>query len=206
MQAKPFDLPIPLAKGLMSLLPTRPFAKGVEILMRRMEHRHPRLFRNLSRLEQAVVHIEPSDMPHEFVLRFGGGGKTTLSVDEFLTSPPTAHIKGTTEALLDMLEGREDGDMLFFNRRLIVEGPTETVVGLRNTLDREGLHVMDDIASLFGPFARPVAKAAELADKVTTRLKLRLQRGHAALHENDALKAEVSALKDRLGRLEKDVA
>jgi predicted lipid carrier protein YhbT len=68
-------------------------------------------------------------------------------------SRKTAHdarIAGTFLTLLDMVDGRLDGDALFFTRDLIIEGDTEAVVVLRNALDDLEGSVADDIAAAFG--------------------------------------------------------
>lgn len=46
-----------------------------------------------------------------------------------------ATIRGPVEPLLDLMEGRADGDALFFSRRLKIEGSMDAVVSLRNALD-----------------------------------------------------------------------
>ena len=52
-------------------------------------------------------------------------------------APRDAYIKGNLDILLNLLEGRIDGDALFFTRGLVITGDTAAIVGLRNTLDRE---------------------------------------------------------------------
>lgn len=63
-----------------------------------------------------------------------------------------ARIAGTVLTLLDMIDGRLDGDALFFSRDLLVEGDTEAVVCLRNSLDDVEGSIATDIANIFkGP-------------------------------------------------------
>lgn len=52
--------------------------------------------------------------------------------------------------LLGMIDGRYDGDALFFTRDLSVQGDTEAVVCLRNALDDMEGSVADDVAAFFG--------------------------------------------------------
>ena len=49
-----------------------------------------------------------------------------------------------------MVDGRLDGDALFFSRDLQVSGDTEAVVSLRNALDDLEGSVADDVAAVFG--------------------------------------------------------
>lgn len=65
-----------------------------------------------------------------------------------------ARIAGSFLTLLDMVDGRLDGDALFFSRDLIVEGDTEATVCLRNALDDLEGSIADDIADMLGPPGR----------------------------------------------------
>ena len=62
-----------------------------------------------------------------------------------------ARIAGTFLTLLDVVDGRLDGDALFFNRALTVEGDTDAAVCLRNALDDLEGSIADDVAAMFGP-------------------------------------------------------
>ena len=62
--------------------------------------------------------------------------------------------------LLGMIDGRYDGDALFFTRDLIVEGDTEAVVCLRNALDDVEGSVADDVATFFGALGKRILKIA----------------------------------------------
>lgn len=69
-----------------------------------------------------------------------------------------ARIAGTFLTLLEMVDGRADGDALFFSRDLMVEGDTEAVVVLRNALDDLDGSIADDLAAFAGPPGRIVLK------------------------------------------------
>lgn len=161
--------PIPLfaLRAAMTMMPSAMLRHGLDIVLRRMENRHPSLFRNLALLQPAMVTVEPTDLPHRFSLIIGGGEARLelLQPADSDTIPhcPNGHavIRGSLAALLDMLEGRTDGDTLFFSRHLIISGDTGTIVGLRNTLDREDISLAEDFLSLLGPFSTPAAKILE---------------------------------------------
>ncbi len=157
----------PLSRAAMRIAPGSVLQRGIDILMGRMRRAHPRLFKNLERLETARVRVEPSDVPHRFVLRFGKGG-ASLRVED---SEGDACIRGKLEALIGLLEGRADGDKLFFSRDLEITGNTHVVVALRNTLDREEIDLLEDVLALSGPFA-PAARAAfSFADALARRVR-----------------------------------
>ena len=200
------SLPTPLARGFMRLMPASVLAQLVAVLMRKMEHRHPRLFRNLARLDRAVVFIEPSDIPHRFALRIGVPAPSVEVLGD-TAETPDACIKGNLDALLNLLEGRIDGDMMFFARDILISGDISVIVALRNTLDREEINLLDDIASLGGPFARPVKNVAHVLGRIGARVRGRIQElgrdeGESRLAaECESLRGELEALKVRVERM-----
>jgi predicted lipid carrier protein YhbT len=201
-------IPTPLARFAMRALPAGALQRMIDALLRRMRSTHPRLFKNLERLDAAVVLVEPTDVPHRFALAFGGG-KASLTVATSDEVECDAAIKGSLSALLDMLEGRSDGDQLFFSRDIEISGNTAVVVALRNTLDREEIDLMEDITSLFGPFAQPARRAIILADMVAQRVQehmtVRASSCSCSGHEGEceALREELQELKERLAMYEK---
>jgi len=164
-------LPIPLARVALRLMPPSFLARAVAIIVRRMETRHPKLFQNLGRLDPALAYLEPTDLPHRFGLRMGAGQVSFFLVGPDEAEEPNARIAGSLEALIDMLEGREDGDALFFSRDIQVTGDTTIIVGLRNTLDREEISLYDEVTSLCGPFAGAAGVAMQVADKAARRIR-----------------------------------
>ena len=197
----------------LSAIPGPVLARLVALLTRTMRRRHPRLVDNFHRLDPAVLHVAPTDLPHRFALIFGGG-RMDLRVSRSVTPPPAdATIRGSLRALIDLLEGRIDGDSLFFSRDIQITGSTAVIVAVRNTLDREEIALRDEIASLFGPLERPARLAARRIDAVVGRTHARIVAVHARLHaadapprdlaaDCDALRAEVNALKTRLAKLD----
>ena len=153
-------LPAPFARRAMMLMPPPVLRHGIRVLMRRMERRHPRLFDNLARMEAATIRIEPLDLPHRFLLRLGGNHPTLQWLDGTDAHvPATAMVKGKLQALLDLLEGRNDSDAMFFRRDIVIGGDTSVVVALRNALDRDPLDLFEDVTSIFGSFASLARRA-----------------------------------------------
>jgi predicted lipid carrier protein YhbT len=77
--------------------------------------------------------------------------------------PAAATIRGNLRDLLALLEGRMDGDALFFSGTLSVEGDIEAVLMLRNALDGAEIDVLRDLASAFGPAAGVLQRAFGLS-------------------------------------------
>lgn len=173
-------VPLALAKLALTAAPPSVVARTTEIVVQRIRRRHPKLFANLAKLSKAVVFFEPTDAaPYRFALTLG-----QVPVRFFVLASheqhdqPDATISGSLQDLIAMLEGREDGDTLFFSRAIQVVGDTSVIVGLRNTLDREEIALRDEILSLFGPFAKPAATLLSLADTLGTRLYKRMKTIH----------------------------
>jgi len=94
--------------------------------------------------------VDPVNLPFAFLLRLETDG---MSLDACRRGRPPEHdarIAGTFLNLLDMVDGRLDGDSLFFSRDLQVSGDTEAVVSLRNALDDVEGSLADDVAALYG--------------------------------------------------------
>lgn len=73
-----------------------------------------------------------------------------------------AAVSATFSDLLALLEGRVDGDALFFLGRLRFRGDTETILAVRNALEDARLDVEELGAGAFGPLApmiRPMIRA-----------------------------------------------
>jgi predicted lipid carrier protein YhbT len=201
--------PIILARGMIGMMPPPLLERGAAVLMRKMRRNHPDLFRNLAALDRTTLRIEPTDLPHRFVLSFGEK-PPTLALARAGDPPANATLKGSLESLLALLEGRIDSDALFFTREIVITGDTSAVVALRNTLDRETIALLDEATSLFGPFARVGRSAVLRWEGRAERFRDRLaalprpasepERDLAA--EFDALRAEIETLKSRLAKQE----
>lgn len=174
-------LPVPLARAVMAFMPPAALARCVKVIVRRMEGRHPKLFKNLARLDPALVHLVPTDLPHRFALRMGSDQVSFFVLQEE-TETPDAQVSGRLESLIDMLEGRADGDTLFFSRDIDVTGDTSVIVGLRNTLDREEINLYEEVISLCGPFAPQAGFILSFLDRAAHRVKDRVSLIHEEIH------------------------
>lgn len=126
-------------------------------LLRILASRHPRAFAALAELPDARLLIDPVDAPAALLLRVGP--RLSLRVSD-RGVPADATVRGPCAQLLDLLEGRIDGDALFFRRELTIEGDTALILALRNTLDGEEMDLFADVAASAGPLrhALPLAR------------------------------------------------
>jgi predicted lipid carrier protein YhbT len=116
------------------------------------------------------------DLPFGFRLRLSKAPRLTATPkDTAKDTVPTATIRGPLATLIRLLEGRLDGDALFFPRDLMVEGNMEAVVTLRNAVDGAGIDLMEDLIQAFGPFRRPARMVAGGALSVFARMERDLE-------------------------------
>ena len=161
--------PVLLAGLVLPPLPPvflQPALSAAHAVMRR---RHSGVVERLAGLGDTLIAIDPVDLPMVFLLRPGGACPGLSAARD--GAGATATIRGPLRALIDLLEGRVDGDALFFSRDLVIEGDTEAVLMLRNAVDSEVIDVLDDLTSVFGPLAGPARKVAEGALAIFSRLE-----------------------------------
>jgi len=151
----------------MPLAFLQPVLDAAMVVMRR---RHAGLFARLADLAGTTFLIDPVDLPFCFLLRAAPTASRLVAVDKSGgEAAPTATIRGPLVVLIRLLEGKLDGDALFFSRDLVVEGHTEAVVMLRNAIDGAGIDLLEDMLSALGPLARPVEIMATGAAAVLAR-------------------------------------
>lgn len=207
------ELPARLAGLALRPMPPKALEPLLGLAMRLVERRHPRLIERLAEMAPARVIIEPRDTHHRFLIDIAEGDKPVRLMLAQEEDEAQATISGRLATLIDLMEGRIDGDSLFFTRELTVTGDTALIVALRNTLDGEEISLLDDVLAFLGPFAEPAARLVALADDVAKRLAVaagdKLRAVHDLAHDHrdphaeaESLKSEVAALKSRLAKLE----
>ena len=146
------------ALGHVPLFALRPLcARLIVSLM----HRHPELFDRLGEHRDKGFLIDPVDLP--FVLLLHPGAARPQLVPHDRAAPPSfdAAIIGPLEKLIDLINGEEDGDALFFSRELRIEGDTEAVLALRNAIDNVEIDLLCEIEELLGPLTSPARAARQ---------------------------------------------
>lgn len=186
--------------GGFALRPLPPFLlqPALAAAMSAMRRRHPDVFARLEPLGDAEFLVDPTDLPFCFRLRLGARGPSLAALRrEDGPQAARAAIRGPLPMLIDLLEGRIDGDAAFFARGLTVEGDMEAVVALRNAVDSAEIDLAADFLTLLGPLAGPGRRLLPLADAVAAR----------AARDLEALRDLLTApLTTRIEALEREVA
>lgn len=159
----PPPLPVMLAGLALGPLPPALLQPGASVAMALAMRRHPGLFERLDELGSRAVLIDPVELPVRFLLRAGGGAPALTVLGRADGIEADATIRGPLLGLIDLLEGRLDGDALFFSRELAIEGDTEAVIALRNAIDDAEIDLLDDILAPLGPLAAPARTLAQRA-------------------------------------------
>ncbi len=168
-----------------------------------VRRRHPDILDRLSAYPDAVVGIDPVDLPFTLVLEPIPGQPRLSVCRDFDDLRPTAVIRGPLRMLFDLCEGRIDGDAAFFSRQLVIEGDTEVVLALRNAVDGAGIDLEADFAATVGPLAAPLRRATRVGGWLFERLSRDMSLVRSAivgpaLRGADAQSARISELEAEL--------
>lgn len=120
---------------------------------------HPELFARLGVHARKRFMVDPIDLPFVLILSPDNNRPTLRAYRRYEKPVHDAGIAGKFFNLLDMIDGSQDGDALFFTRDLRVSGDTEAVVALRNALDDFEGSALESVIGSFGPLAKPAALA-----------------------------------------------
>lgn len=121
----------------------RPPELALTATLRRLARRRPDLFERLGAARSACIVIAPSELPVCFRLSPSGADgrvRVTRSDDREIAA---ARISGPLLTLLALFDGGDDADSAFFSRRIQIDGDTEAVVALHNTLEAAELTLAD---------------------------------------------------------------
>ena len=169
-RGKPPPLSPVLLAGLMARpLPPQLLQPVLDAVFAALTRRHPGLFERLSGLNAPVFLIDPIDLPLVFVLD-ANPHHPRLTAARESDGRATATIRGPLLKLIDLLEGRVDGDALFFSRALSIQGDTEAVVALRNAVDDADIDLRGDLLASLGPLGGPLRHALGLGGSLYARL------------------------------------
>ena len=213
--SSPRTVPAPFSPVLIAGLALRPLPAAalqpaVDLAFGLLRRRHPRLFQRLGAQAQARFLIEPVDLPFRFLLAPDPAAPALRVLGPAAAPGATATIRGPLSVLVDLLEGRLDGDALFFARELAIEGDTEAVVALRNAVDGAGIDLIADLLAPLGPLAAPAARLVRAARGAMAAAAADVERLRAAaiqpaLARADRESARIRALESRLAELERRV-
>lgn len=129
-------------------------------LIRAIGTNRPEIFNRLEGHHHKWFVIDPVNLPFLLCLRPDPRHPELKSCRKHRSPVAEGRISGSFLTLLGMIDGRYDGDALFFSRDMCVEGDTEAIVCLRNALDDVDGSIADDIADFFGKAGRRFLKIA----------------------------------------------
>lgn len=152
--------PVLIAGFVARPLPPVMLEPILALALRAIERRHPGMFERLAGLDRPSYLIDPVDLPFVFVLTPDPLLPELHAYEDAAGIVATATIRGPLLALVDLLEGRVDGDALFFSRDLVIEGDTGAVVALRNAVDGAEINLIEDVLAMLGPLSRPARVVA----------------------------------------------
>lgn len=139
---------------LLAPLPLPVLQPALRRIASHVVRERPELFDRLGPHHNKCFLLDPTNLPFAVVLRPNPDHVVMKAVRRDRSVQHDACIRGSFLTLLDMVDGRLDGDALFFSRKLRVTGDTDAVVSLRNALDDLPGSVADDVAALYGPPGR----------------------------------------------------
>lgn len=134
----PMPMPLPLLQPLLRRI------------VRHTALRRPEIFDRLGAQKNKRYLIDPTNIPFVLLLSPDPTDPVLRAYRRPCPASYDARIGGTLLTLLDMVEGRLDGDALFFTRDLNIEGDTEAVVALRNALDDVEGSIIESAAEALG--------------------------------------------------------
>jgi predicted lipid carrier protein YhbT len=204
--------PVLLAGFLARPVPLAPLRSLVWAAFAVMRRRHPEAFRRLRELDEADLLIDPIDLPHCFLLRVGRE-PPELTVFRAPSDAPgaAAAVHGPLSTLIGLLEGRLDGDAVFFSRDLVIEGDTAVVVAVRNALEGAEIDLVDDLVRFLGPLAAPARRVLEVAERVSGQASRDLEAVRAAMlapvvSDRNRQSARLDEMEERLSSVERRAA
>jgi predicted lipid carrier protein YhbT len=148
-----------LARLLSAALPLAVLQPVLGRIAAHVAASRPELFARLGPHTDKHFLIDPTDLSFVLVLRPDAASPYLKAHRRAEAPRHDAAIAGTLVDLMDMIDGVQDGDALFFARDLRVSGDTAAVVALRNALDDFEGSALESAVSALGPFARPAAAA-----------------------------------------------
>ncbi len=135
-------------------------------IIKRISYKRPSIFARLRGHHHKSYLIVITNLPLQLLLQPDPSAPRLKAYRHNASPPHDAKIAGSILTLLGMVDGRYDGDALFFTRDLQVTGDTEAIVCLRNALDDMDGSIAEDAASYFGPLGVETLKIARRMGKM----------------------------------------
>ena len=146
----------------MSDLLLLPLQAVLNRIVRGVASRQAGLFERLGRHATTTYLVDPTNLPVVLILN-PDPQAPRLRVFWRASAPAgDCRIAGSFLTLLALVDGRRDGDAVFFSRDLAVTGDIDAVVTLRNALDDLDVTLVEDIIAAAGPLRPPLAAAMQV--------------------------------------------
>ena len=158
-----------IVRALLPAAGAAPLGIGLTLAVRRLARRRPGLFDRLGDFRTARYLIAPSDLDFAFLMIPDGERASIRTVPAQCRISTDVVVRGPLLMLIGLLDGTLDGDALFFHRLISVEGRTDALVALRNTLEDAALHPAD-LLGLAGGTGQIVDRGVEAILGVARRL------------------------------------
>lgn len=144
----------------IDLAPLPVVQQATQLVFNQMLRQHPNLFDRLGEHAHKSFRFTPADLNLTFLIL---PARRSIAVSRKSTGlRADASATGPLVTLLALLEGRIDGDAMFFSRSLSIAGDMEAMLALRNALDDSGFDLPRDLGMAAGPFAQAATRLAEL--------------------------------------------
>lgn len=161
----------PIVARITKFLPLAPLERLISRAADQIATEHPEFFERLDDYANKSYIVVPTDLDWIAALSFCNN-HVQIRLSRSLAAFPNRDvtIKAPILSLLSLMDGKEDGDALFFSRDLTIEGDTEAVLALRNALDDAEVDFLYQCAQIMGPLSKPVETGAKtLLDKLRTQ-------------------------------------
>ncbi len=139
-----------LPKVLLAPLPLPLLQPLLNRIVRTTSQRRPEIFLRLGVHARKNFLIDPINLPFVFLLQPNPDAPRMRVYRSKAGLTYHASISGSFFDLLKLIDGRMDGDAIFFSRALRIEGDTEAIVCLRNALDDVDGSIAEDVAGFLG--------------------------------------------------------
>lgn len=131
---------------------------------------HPSMLARMAEYTPALIKVVPIDLPLTLLITLNKDN-LTIKINKNNDIAADATLSSTLKIFMQMLEGKTDGDALFFSRQLIIEGNTELIVAFRNVLEAENINLQDEIVATAPFFHNLINKGVNFHKSLFNRLE-----------------------------------
>ena len=123
-------------------------------ILRAIADQHPEIFDRLGTYAACRYLVVIEDAPFDMLLLLKERDIQIYSRAEKIKADAT--IRGNLLTLMRLMQGKDDGDALFFSRDISIGGNTEAVLALRNALDDADVDIIRDSLAAMGVWGSPL--------------------------------------------------